>query len=97
MENSSSAPTCEKPQPQTKVEQMPPWKIILHNDDVNTAEYVVQKIQEITKLEEETAVRKVLEADEEGHALLLVTHREKAELFVEMFESFSIDVTKEKA
>lgn len=92
--SSSIAPTCEPAMP--KAEQMPPWKIILHNDDVNTAKYVVNKVQEITKLEEEDAVRKVLEADREGIALLLTTHKEKAELLVEMFDSCLIDVTMEK-
>ena len=75
MSNSSSA-TCEKPSSKPKVEQMPPWKIILHDDDVNTAEYVVNRVQEITKLNEEEAVRKVLLADEEGLALLPTTHQE---------------------
>lgn len=85
-----------KPVPVTQTDQMPPWKIILHNDDVNTAEYVVNKVQEITKLDEKDAVRKVLEANKEGLALLLTTHKEKAELLVEMFESCKIDVTMEK-
>lgn len=95
MENSST-PTTRKPAPATQVEQMPPWKIILHNDDVNTAEYVVNKVQEITKLKEEIAVQKVVEADREGQALLLTTHKEKAELLVEMFDSCKITVTMEK-
>lgn len=90
----SSSPTCEPAMPKT--EQLPPWKIILHNDDVNSAEYVVNKVQEITKLDEEDAARKVLEADKKGLALLLTTHKEKAELLVEMFESCQIDVTMEK-
>ena len=75
---------------------MPPWKIILYNDDRNTAEYVVNKVQEITKLEEEDAVQRVVEAHENGMALLLITHKEKAELFVEMFKSCKITVTMEK-
>lgn len=96
MENSSSAPTCEKPKLKPKVEQMPPYRIILHNDEINTAEYVVTKVQEITKLEEEIAVKRVIEAHENGLAPLLTTHKEKAELFVEMFESCKITVTMEK-
>jgi len=96
MSNSSSA-TCKKPSPKPKVEQMPPWKIILHDDDINTAEYVVNMVQEITKLDEEDAVQRVIQADKEGLALLLITHQEKAELFVEMFESCKITVTMEKA
>ena len=89
------APTCE-PSTKPKIEQLPPWKIVLHNDEVNTAEYVVNKVQEITKLEEETAVQRVLEAHKNGIALLLTTHKERAELLVEMFESCKITVTMEK-
>lgn len=88
--------TCEKPKLQPNVEQMPPYKIILHNDEINTAEYVVNKVQEITKLEEEIAAKRVLEAHQHGKATLLATHKEKAELLVEMFESCKIIVTMEK-
>lgn len=82
--------------PLPKVDQLPPWKLILHNDDFNTAEHIVQKLQEITKLEEEIAARRAVEAHENGVALLLTTHKEKAELLIEMFESCKITVTMEK-
>ncbi len=89
----TSTPTCE---PSPKVEQLPPWKIILHDDEVNSAEYVVNKVQEIAKLDEEKAAKRVLEAHQNGKSTLLSTHREKAELLVEMFESYKITVTMEK-
>lgn len=90
-----SPPTCENPIP--KVAQLPPWKIILHNDETNLAGYVVKMVQEITKLEEGIAAQRVFEAHKNGHALLLTTHMEKAELLVEMFQSCKITVTMEKA
>jgi ATP-dependent Clp protease adaptor protein ClpS len=92
---SSSSPTCEKPAPKT--ESLPPWKLILHNDNVNTAEHVAIKVQEILKIEEEKAAELVIEAHETGTALLMLTHQEKAELYVEMFQSCKITVTAEKA
>lgn len=91
----SDTPTCE-PSMAPKIEQLPPWKILLHDDEVNTAEYIVTKVQEITKLDEEKAVKRVLEAHKNGVALLLTTHKERAELLVEMFESSKITVTMEK-
>jgi len=94
MSNSSSA-TCKQPKP--KVEQLPPWKVLLHNDDINTAEKVINKVQEILKFDEKKAVKVVIEADRNGIALLLLTHQEKAELIVESFESCQITVTAEKA
>ncbi len=95
MTNSSSSTTCDH-STKNKTKQLPPWKVILHNDDVNTAEYVVTKVQEITKLEEDIAVERVVEAHKNGIALLLTTHKEKAELLVELFESCKIEVTMEK-
>ena len=92
----NSPPVCE-PSTQPQKRQLPPWKIILHNDKVNTAEYVVNKVQEITKLAEDIATKCVIEAHKNGVALLLTTHKEKAELLVEMFESCNIEVTMEKA
>jgi len=100
MASSSSTPINKKPTPKAddpKVDQLPPWKIILHNDDVNTAEFVVKKVQEITKLEEDIAAQKVLEAHDNECALLLTTHQEKAEFLVELFDSYNIMVTMEKA
>lgn len=91
----NNSPTCEKPAP--KIEQLPPWKVILHDDDVNTAEYIVKKLQEITRLTEDIAEQRTLEAHKKGLALLLITHMERAELFVEMFASCGIDVTTEKS
>lgn len=91
----TDAPTCE-PSVAPKVEQLPPWKIVLHNDETNTAEYVINKVQEVTKLDEEKATKRVIEAHENGKAILLTTHKERAEHFVEMFESCKITVTMEK-
>lgn len=91
----TSSSSCPEVAP--KVESLPPWSLVLHDDNVNKAEFVVQKVQEITKLEEEEAVEKVLEAHKEGKSVLLTTHKEKAELLVEMFDDCKITVTMEKA
>jgi len=96
MANSSSAPTCEP----TKLKPgiLPQWKVLLHDDKID-AEHVAKEVQEIAKLSEEEAVKKVIEAHENKVALLLITHQEKAEFLVEMFSSClpSITVTMEKA
>ena len=88
--------TCS-PKTKPTLRTLPPWKVILHNDDVNTAEFVTEKVQEIVHLPEHEAVTKVLKAHEEGRALLTSTHKEKAELFVEQFTSYKIEATMEKA
>ena len=74
---------------------LPPFRVILHNDDVNTFEHVIHTILELTPLKEPEAVRRTIEAHESGSALLLVTHKERAELYVEQFASKQLTVTCE--
>jgi len=74
---------------------LPPWKLILHNDDVNTFEDVIHIIHLLTPLSEQEATVRTLEAHENGVALLLVTHQERAELYVEQFASCKLTATAE--
>jgi ATP-dependent Clp protease adaptor protein ClpS len=83
------APTKREPK------QLPPYKVLLHNDDVNTFEHVIRSIKRLTRLNTEEAVMRTLEAHETGVALLLVTHRERAELYQEQFASAGLIVTIE--
>lgn len=78
-----------------RAQQLPPYQVILHNDDVNTFEHVILSILRLTPLDEEEAVLRTLEAHETGSSVLLVTHRERAELYVEQFASISLTVTCE--
>ncbi|MFH0980676.1 MAG: ATP-dependent Clp protease adaptor ClpS [Planctomycetota bacterium] len=75
--------------------RLPPYKVLLHNDDKNTFEHVVRSILGLTHLPETEAVQKTLEAHETGLSLLVVTHKERAELYQEQFASLSLTVTIE--
>jgi len=81
----------------TPPKTLPPWKVLLHNDDVNTAAHVVKTIVELTHLDEQAAKTRTEEADKTGVALLLVTHKERAELYKDQFSSKSLTVTIEPA
>ena len=86
----------QKPAPtQTTPKMLPPYKVLLHNDDVNEMEHVVQTIVALTTLNVDAAVQRTLEAHDTGLALLLVTHKERAELYQEQFQSASLTVTIE--
>ena len=76
---------------------LPPYKVILHNDDVNSIDHVVETIMTLTALNLEDAVQRTVEAHHTGCALILVTHRERAELYQEQFHSASLTVTVEPA
>ena len=62
-------PKKKPPQP------LPPWKVLLHNDDKNDIVFVVLTVMELTSLDEQAAKLRTLEAHESGVALLLTTLR----------------------
>ena len=76
---------------------LPPWKVLLHNDDKNSFDHVIGSIVELTPLQKEAAIERTLEAHETGVALLLTTHKERAELYKEQFQSKSLTVSIEPA
>jgi ATP-dependent Clp protease adaptor protein ClpS len=80
-----------------QVRQLPPYRVLLHNDDVNTFEHVVQAILKLTHLPKHEAEERTMEAHQSGLSLLLTTHRERAELYVEQFATFALTVTCEPA
>jgi len=83
------APEASKPKP------LPMFRVILHNDDKNTFEHVIRTILELTPLNGQDAFERTKEAHDAGCALLLVTHKERAELYLEQFKSASLVVTIE--
>lgn len=84
-----------QPQTESEVRVLPPYRVILHNDDVNSVEHVVVSILRLTPLDEKEAIERTLEAHLTGQSVLLVTNRERAELYVEQFASLSLTVTCE--
>lgn len=84
-----------RPEADQRTRRQPPYRVILHNDDVNSFEHVIESILELTPLKLEDAVKKTLEAHETGCAVLLVTTRERAELYVEQFAACRLTVTAE--
>ncbi|HZZ43389.1 MAG TPA: ATP-dependent Clp protease adaptor ClpS [Tepidisphaeraceae bacterium] len=83
-----------KPRPP---EMLPPWKVLLHNDDTNTMEFVILTVMQLTPLKEQDALNRTVEAHKKGVSLLLVTHKERAELYKDQFESKGLTVTIEPA
>lgn len=90
-----SAPAKRPAPKKNEPKQLPPFKVLLHNDDVNTFEHIIASILKVTSLQVEDAVLKTVEAHETGVSLLLITHKERAELFAEQFSTFNITVTIE--
>ncbi len=99
-QQSSSAGTATVQRPATRpapprLDRMPPWRVLLHNDRVNDIGYVVETIMELTTLKPPMAVQRTMEAHTRGLTLLMTTHREHAELLQEQFTSKQLTVTIE--
>jgi ATP-dependent Clp protease adaptor protein ClpS len=91
----STLPSKKPSPPQRDPKMLPPYKVLLHNDEKNTFEHVIRSVVRLTPIREDDAIVKAIEAHESGVSLLLVTHQERAELYAEQFASLSITITIE--
>lgn len=102
-ENSGTTAVAEPPAKtktrptEPKSDKLPPYSVLLHNDDVNDMLYVVRTVIEITPLDKERALEVTFEAHLSGVALVLVTHKERAELYQDQFQSKGLTATIEPA
>jgi len=74
---------------------IPLYKVLIHNDDVNTMEHVVGALMEVFKLKRQACERIMLEAHDKGLALCTVEPFEKAEFHRDQLQSFSLFATIE--
>lgn len=98
--NDTGTAVAAPPKPKTvppRVDKLPPWRVLLHNDSHNEMGDVVLAIRMVVRLPAEEAFARMIEAHEKGLALLVETHREHAELLVEQFATFNMTVTAEPA
>ena len=94
----AEVPPKAKPKPAPpKQDKLPPFNVVLHNDEVNSMEHVIKTIVMLTPLTLEVAIRKMLEAHARKRSLLLTTHKERAELYRDQFKSKKLTVTIEPA
>ena len=93
----ATSPTVAPKPPATKVDRLPPFRVLLHNADEPTFEYVVMSVMQIANFTMEWAYDITKEADEQGVSLVKVTHKEHAELLVEQFASRLLTATMEPA
>ena len=88
--------TATRPAPSPpRPRRLPPYRVLLHNDDVNEMLFVASTIVELARLTRTEALERMLEAHQRGLSLLLVTHLEHAELLEEQFQSKGLVVTIE--
>jgi len=80
-----------------RVDKLPPYRVLLHNDDVNDMGFVVSQLVSLTPLAQDQALKVMFEAHAKGLALVTVTHKERAELMQEQLRSVGLCATIEPA
>lgn len=75
--------------------ELPQFRVVLHNDDFTPMDHVVRSIVSLTPLPRSRAHLVMLMAHTRGSALLLITHRERAELYQQQFRGKGLIVTLE--
>lgn len=76
--------------------QSPRYKVLLHNDPVNSMEYVVTTLRQVVpQLSEQDAMAVMLEAHNTGVGLVIVCDIEPAEFYCETLKSKGLTSTIE--
>jgi ATP-dependent Clp protease adaptor protein ClpS len=78
----------------TGTQLLRPYAVILHNDDVNTMEFVVEVLQKVFSYKIEKCVTLMKEAHEKGRAVVWVGPLEVAELKADQIVGCGADPTQ---
>lgn len=81
--------------PEQHAMHMPRFKVLLHNDDVNSMEHVIKALMKVFRFDRPKSEFIMLEAHRNGLALCTVEPFEQAELHRDQLISLSLTATIE--
>jgi ATP-dependent Clp protease adaptor protein ClpS len=84
-------PGKPKPEKKEKPRKLPPWNVILLNDDEHTYDYVIEMLGKLFGHPTEKATQMAKEVDTTGRVIVLTTHKEKAELKRDQIHAYGAD------
>lgn len=93
----AQAPAQQAPRTQTRpgekpeVDKLPPYNVVLLDDQDHSYDYVVRMMMELFAHPQEKAFGIAKKVDEEGRAVCLTTHKEHAELKRDQILAFGKD------
>ncbi len=79
----------------TSQRALPRCKLILHHSDGLELMFIVRTVMELTRLCRAEATHRMWEAYHCGRSVILVTYRERCELFAELFTERGLTVSIE--
>jgi ATP-dependent Clp protease adaptor protein ClpS len=80
--------TKTKPEDKTRVRRIPPYNVILENDDYHSFEFVVDVLCKALSYTKERSLQLTLQAHTTGRAVIWTGPKEVAELKVEQIRTF---------
>ncbi|MBS2039034.1 ATP-dependent Clp protease adaptor ClpS [bacterium] len=90
MSSPSIAPTLDE-STSRKSKPLPPWNVVLLDDDDHSYEYVIFMLQRLFGHSLETAFLMAKEVDTTGRVIVFSTHKERAELERDRIHGFGAD------
>ena len=82
---------AEKTRQQTERQELPPFNVILLNDDDHSYPYVVEMLHRLFGHSEKFAYQIARTVDQQGRAIVLTTHKERAEFKRDQIRGFGSD------
>ncbi|WP_013321113.1 ATP-dependent Clp protease adapter ClpS [Gloeothece verrucosa] len=96
MSTSTSTQVIEKSSTSTVRKPAPRYRVLLHNDDFNSMEYVVQTLMKtVAGMTQPQAVNIMMEAHTNGMALVITCTLEHAEFYCETLKAHGLTSTIE--
>jgi ATP-dependent Clp protease adaptor protein ClpS len=87
----SVAKTAARP----RVEKLPPYNVVLLDDDYHSYAYVIEMLGKLFGYATEKAFQMAKEVDTKKRVIVLTTHKEKAELKRDQITAYGADVRME--
>jgi ATP-dependent Clp protease adaptor protein ClpS len=89
--SSVAAPQKASPSKKRKPSLMPPFHVVLLNDDDHTYEYVIEMLKVLFAFPDEKGFQLAKEVDREGRVIVMTTHKELAELKRDQIHAYGAD------
>jgi ATP-dependent Clp protease adaptor protein ClpS len=90
--STTAAPAKAKPARKPKNQPLPPYNVVLLNDDDHSFEYVIEMLQSLFAHPREMGMRMAQTVDRDGRVIVYTTHKEKAELKRDQIHAFGTDI-----
>jgi ATP-dependent Clp protease adaptor protein ClpS len=91
------APAKPQSKPTNKTDRLPPYNVVLLDDDHHTYAYVVEMLGKLFGYAEPKAFKMAEEVDTKGRVIVLTTHKERAELKRDQVLGYGADFRMESS